>query len=335
MNPADTPVPHSRKTTRSTLACLPCRSRHTKCDGKRPQCSRCADFAKDCFYAESRRGGVNRGGSGRKMPNDTASLILDVLDNSLGSQTPSIGAGGDSRLEDGGRSSRSNDQSTISSPASPRDPKYRIESDLLVDLYYQNFHKFHPLVLPQKFLIRAYGTPEGKAVLEPLVAVLRLLGNIYGTHTWSTILRDYVDECLEVAPMSPTVVQSKLIYSIALFWYDHKEDAQVQMDAATQIAVSLNMCNKEFATANAGSDPVLAESWRRTWWMLYIIDTYLIGTMGTRQFTVENIEANVDLPCEESEYESGVSLRKFYNCHFIKFIPSGGTCFDCNPADTE
>ena len=39
------------RATRSSLACLPCRSRHLKCDGKRPHCARCSEVGKQCGYA--------------------------------------------------------------------------------------------------------------------------------------------------------------------------------------------------------------------------------------------------------------------------------------------
>jgi len=41
---------------RVSLACVPCRSRHVKCGAETPNCSRCLQDKKPCFYAKSRRG---------------------------------------------------------------------------------------------------------------------------------------------------------------------------------------------------------------------------------------------------------------------------------------
>lgn len=37
-------------------ACVPCRSRHLKCDGLAPTCSRCQTTDTNCYYIQSRRG---------------------------------------------------------------------------------------------------------------------------------------------------------------------------------------------------------------------------------------------------------------------------------------
>lgn len=37
-------------------ACVPCRSRHLKCDGVAPTCSRCQTTNTNCYYIQSRRG---------------------------------------------------------------------------------------------------------------------------------------------------------------------------------------------------------------------------------------------------------------------------------------
>ncbi|KAM5350033.1 hypothetical protein ACJ41O_006538 [Fusarium nematophilum] len=101
------------------------------------------------------------------------------------------------------------------------------------------------------------------------------------------------------------MVQSRLLYSIALFWHNYKAEAKREMDAAGRLARDLGMFHCRFATEHGGGDSVLTESWRRTWWELYIVDGNYAGTLGTMNFVVLDIEATVDLPCEEDEYESG------------------------------
>ncbi|CAI4218841.1 unnamed protein product [Parascedosporium putredinis] len=45
---------------RVSLACIPCRTRHIKCDATRPYCHRCASSERECHYERSRRGGLDR-----------------------------------------------------------------------------------------------------------------------------------------------------------------------------------------------------------------------------------------------------------------------------------
>lgn len=43
-------------------ACLECRHRHIKCDGKEPKCTRCVQLEKTCEYVKSHRGGSRKKG---------------------------------------------------------------------------------------------------------------------------------------------------------------------------------------------------------------------------------------------------------------------------------
>lgn len=71
-----------------------------------------------------------------------------------------------------------------------------------------------------------------------------------------------------------------MLYSIALYWSDRKTDATYQINNAVRLAVGLQMYPKEFPLTHGGADSISGECWRRTWWMLYIVDTYSFGTAG-------------------------------------------------------
>ncbi|KAL3294531.1 C6 transcription factor [Colletotrichum asianum] len=134
---------------------------------------------------------------------------------------------------------------------------------------------------------------------------MRLIGNIYATQEWSFSLKDQAEEgLLQLSPDSPVLVQYRLLYSIALFWNNFKDEARHHMDRATEIAERLGMHKSDFSRQHYSGEPVIEESLRRTWWMLFIVDAYYAGTLGTMNFRVGNIEATVELPCEEREYES-------------------------------
>lgn len=189
-----------------------------------------------------------------------------------------------------------------------------IETDPLVTSYYRNFHKFHPFLLPRRSLIRLHEDVTNQLEFTPLIAVMRLVGHIYASQELSPELKDHAEGCIsQTSPTNPVLVQCRLLYSVVLFWHNYKAEANREVRAAVTLAVDLKMFHQEFASGHGAGDPVLMESWRRTWWMLYIVDAYYAGTLGTMNFAVVDVDATVDLPCEEWEYESEVSAgTRFY-----------------------
>ncbi|KAF9871443.1 C6 zinc finger protein [Colletotrichum karsti] len=155
-------------------------------------------------------------------------------------------------------------------------------------------------------MLRLHKDPSISFNFEPVIAVMRLMGHIYAAKEWSPVLKDHAESCLSQSqPDDPVLVQSRLLYSIALFWYNFKDESKQQMDVAIRVAVDIKMFHADFAKSHSFGDPVMAECWRRTWWMLFVIDAYYAGTLGTMNFTVVDVEATVELPCDEGEYESG------------------------------
>lgn len=74
-----------------------------------------------------------------------------------------------------------------------------------------------------------------------------------------------------------------------------------------QIAVEIGLYTRAYATVHGAGDPVLEESWRRTWWDLLIVDGMVAGVHRATNFLLYDIVADVGLPCEEQQYLSGVS----------------------------
>ncbi|GKZ17799.1 hypothetical protein AbraCBS73388_010119 [Aspergillus brasiliensis] len=198
-----------------------------------------------------------------------------------------------------------------------------IANDPLINSYYKNFHVCHPFVLPRKHLVELCQDPRTEHGLAPLLTAMRFMGNIYSAREWSIPLKDRVESTLShLSPSDPIQVQCRILYSIALFWYDYKADAKSQLDRAAQIAIDLQMLKAEFAAAQGATDQVWRESWRRTWWTLYIVDAYYAGTLGTMNFRVMDLDMTVELPCDESDYELGVipiprTLEDFNQREFI------------------
>ena len=127
--------------TRSSLACLRCRTRHQKCDAKKPQCSRCIQSAGKCEYTKSRRGGsVDIREWRRKSVNELAlappnsQIQTDILEHDplalSGSSPQRLGV-------------LSTPTSGLAGSPRTRDGSQNLQSDALIDAYYTNFHKFH------------------------------------------------------------------------------------------------------------------------------------------------------------------------------------------------
>lgn len=284
------------KTNRSSLACLPCRSRHLKCDGRKPTCTRCVGASGECRYAKSRRGGLDRAQLAERRRVLAQAEGLAPGDAALDGFSPRFAAESSSGMSLG---SLSGDSGFVSD--APISPGY--DTDGLEETYYRTFHRFHPLVLPRGHLARYQHRN-----LQPLLAVIRLIGHIYTSHSWS----DPLEAALETSLLEPIpwqgdllAVQTQLLYSIALFWYGRRADSRRQMDRAVQTAINAGMYRQSYAIENGEGDAVLEESHRRTWWMLFIIQAYYAGTEGTLEFSIMDVDASVDLPCEEGEYETG------------------------------
>ncbi|CAG8157081.1 unnamed protein product [Penicillium olsonii] len=311
------PKPKSQnpRATRSSLACLSCRSRHLKCDGKKPRCDRCSESNSQCGYAQSRRGGLDRAALAERRqrlamtPNNRdlghtylkeATLQQPQYDLALYGQLDfrqerglfdltAVASTGDRTLQAVGAAYPVN-----------------IESDPLVASYYKTFHSCHPFVLPKSHLKMLCQDPRRHQGFAPLIAAIRLIGNIYKEREWSVPLKEAVEYSIsQVFPSDPIIVQARLLYSMALFWYEYKVEAKSQMDMANRLAIDLGMFRREYAIEQGADNLVVRESWRRTWWMLYIIEAYYAGTLGTMNFQVVNIDSTVDLPCDEADYESG------------------------------
>ncbi|KAJ5233170.1 hypothetical protein N7468_006126 [Penicillium chermesinum] len=341
-----TPITQTHRATRASLACLPCRSRHVKCDGKRP-CGRCSEVGNQCSYARSRRGGLDRAAVAERRKRLASAVYPEPVDllnlqqaaivrpeECLKQLVPAdVHTESDLLDIDRGNSSRGSipqSEDTV--------PSRKIESDILIESYYKNFHICHPFVLPRNHLTKLYQDPSRQRRLAPLVAALRFMGNIYKARKWSIPLKDDVETSLSpLSPSDPIQVQCRILYSVALFWYDYKDDAKWQMDRAAQLAIDMQMFRAGFA-ASGTDDQVQRESWRRTWWTLYILDVYYAGTLGTMNFRVVDIDVTAELPCDESDYESGVSikpclaidLRRDSLCMGVQNIPAPRTLREFN-----
>jgi hypothetical protein len=301
---ASSEQPRERATVPS--ACVQCRSKHLKCDGLSP-CTRCSSNSFECVYVRSRRGfkGPRRNGVQSKTPSVVDRSCPLVHPN--GNVPSGLATPPDHRL--------------MTLPGSVDLPLFDIGQELVsfepkplpsgldlrercLEAFFYHFHPAHPFVLPRDtfYLLRK------ERPIDHLEACMRYVGSFYVPQAPTVALgleaerSVYHPDCRK----DGVRVQAMLILSIGLDGYTYQEKAlQILIDAQA-LALELGMNKREYAYMNGGGSEVLSESWRRTWWELYLVDGMIAGVHQKSSFPMKDIPADVALPCEEKEYASGV-----------------------------
>jgi hypothetical protein len=143
--------------------------------------------------------------------------------------------------------------------------------------------------------------------LHFLTSVMQYIGSVYAQSVPSAVCKEIAERALSsLGIVTGFDVQALLLYSIATYWQNEPKRSLDLLDKAISMALKLGMNKQAFASHNGKGDPVLEESWRRTWWQIYATDAHIAGSTHTYPFRTSNIEMDVDLPCEEDEYETGV-----------------------------
>ncbi|KAI0483518.1 hypothetical protein F4859DRAFT_401331 [Xylaria cf. heliscus] len=312
---------------RVSVACLPCRNRHVRCDAQQPVCMRCSSEGRTCQYVKSRRGGLTRT---RLAERRRARTSNEAVTRSPSDTSPESGSDGRGAAAAAARETQASGEAfstlppgygvrsaTAASETSPGEETpdsvahvrfSSIATDFLVKAYYKNFHRCHPCVLPQHHLQRHYDKTPGQESLLLLIAVMRFIGALYTCSDLTPQLQDRVTEGFQAAQQltpDPFLAQCHLLYSVALYWSAEKVKARGEIDAAIKIVLDLGMNRCRFASEHGGGDIFLQESHRRTFWLIYCIDAYYAAIKRSPTFPLCEVDIDTELPCEEDEYESG------------------------------
>jgi hypothetical protein len=188
----------------------------------------------------------------------------------------------------------------------------RTQVHQLLSLYYVFFHTAHPCILP-KWMLRLQLVSEAIAT-EVLLPVLLYIGSIFTSTINSAPLAVAAQDAITSAqsrpgPPSPYYLQALLLYAIAVYASNEPERGRGLLNEVVIDALSVGMNRAQFASQHGQGDPVLEESWRRTWWMIYITDAHIAGSTHTFPTQTGTVQITTDLPCEEQQYESGVSIQ--------------------------
>jgi hypothetical protein len=176
-----------------------------------------------------------------------------------------------------------------------------------LDSFFHHYHAAHPFVLPKEHLLRL----AREANLEHLLNAVRYVGSLFIDIDHATRAM-FFDEALRLAyepsmPKDGFLVQTLLLLILGLDGSCKQDKARQLLADAERISIEIALNTRPFATLNGRGIPVLEESWRRTWWDLYVVDGMIAGVHRVTNFLLFDVPADVALPCEEHQYLAGVS----------------------------
>ncbi|KAM0425893.1 hypothetical protein ACHAPT_008831 [Fusarium lateritium] len=298
----------------SPLACTECRRKHVKCDANSPQCMRCQTQGLRCRYEPSRRGlkrrrlhqfasrspgdlsvtGTSTDSSLRAFRREPEQIVWDSADphGALADLQPSVDG------NDGPWSEPSLEECLLS--AQVRDEDAPVEDDtLLINLFYANFFRAHPFIVP-----RALYTSQTYPSYMKLV--IHLIGCHYSGTICSETMQGLADEALKKAwdrgERSFVLVQALLLFSMILHARCVYDRSRSSLSQAVSLALELNMHRKSFSIGHSAGSSVVEESIRRTWWELYITDGFMAALDHKANFRCNPVKSDMGLPCEEFLY---------------------------------
>ncbi|KAL2827471.1 hypothetical protein BJY01DRAFT_255690 [Aspergillus pseudoustus] len=291
---------------RVSLACVACRSKHLRCDATTPECTRCRSEGLQCVYLKSRRGGRRPRQSSTQISTDTSPSLL-VSQQQLPTPVEEVlAAPARSTLSEDGRSQSDSAASCSISMQSDNMSDSSL-SEQFFSRYYSYFHNAQPCVLPLWALKQRLAS-DGRQ-MQTLVSVVQYIGSIFAKSVIAESMKIEAEQAVASigvnTPKTGFDVQALLLLSIATYWGNEPEKALPLLDMTIALALELSMNTQGFAYAHGQKDPMLEESWRRTWWQLYVTDAHIAGSTSTFPFRTSHVEMDVDLPCDENLYEIG------------------------------
>lgn len=182
-----------------------------------------------------------------------------------------------------------------------------ISMSVYIDTYFRFFHHTHPVLLPRKELEEGFS--RGLVPYHLEYAVKFNSSFFIGCAATNSCGENLHELFNENTPTDAYTVQAMLLLAIGMHAGNALKESINLLRTASNLALKLGMHRKTFATDHGEGMPVLEESWRRTWWELYVLDGMLAGVCPVHDFDLYNIESDVPLPCKESEYHSGVCYK--------------------------
>lgn len=311
--------------TSVAVACVPCRSRHLKCDGG-VRCSRCKADGVDCTYIKSRRGWKGK----RKKPGENGAadgstmlkgplLNTNLSPQSAQSLSPEFAFSSELALANNIATASTN-LGLVTPPSATTQLNLNGSQRLnqfghlgpptAVQAFFHYFYNSHPFVLPEHQLLQLF-----KQRRAPLLEyAVQYLGSCYLAEIPTEMYREALNRAIDSGnfPRDGFSVQALIIYAIGLHANNEVPRSAQIFQMVQGLVLELGMHRMDFAILNGNNDRILEESWRRTWWSSYTVNGMLTAVNPGVQFRLKDVATDVPLPCENEQYFSGVSL--FWAC---------------------
>jgi len=178
------------------------------------------------------------------------------------------------------------------------------------DAFFRYIHPAHPFVLPKANLLNILET-QSPPYLEAAVCYL---GSFYVKSAPQTTFLDKATSLLSTSscPKNGFAVQASLLVAIGLDCNADLKRSLHFLTRAEDIALEIGMHQKEFVNMNSHGSTILQESWRRTWWELYVISGMFAGIHQQDTFRLHGVFSDTMLPCEEEDYLINVCSHLYF-----------------------
>jgi hypothetical protein len=193
--------------------------------------------------------------------------------------------------------------------ASPWSPATELKNRCL-EAFFHFFSHAHPFVLPKLYLTQILRIKP----LSHLEAAMRYVGSYY---IKSAPPEPIAQEATQLLSRPDCIrdgftVQAMLLLAIGFDGNTELDKANDMLKQAQDLALEIGMNHRAFAVMHGEGLAVLEESWRRTWWELFVVDGMIAGVHQSTSFRLNELSIEVLLPCEEREYVAGVSFSTQY-----------------------
>lgn len=192
-----------------------------------------------------------------------------------------------------------------------------------ISAFYSYFYNAHPFCLPRERLLDLFQ--------ERRTPLLELAVQYIGSSFLPAVPTEMYDQALEryiqnqSYPKDGYSLQALLLFSIGLHANNKVPRAAQIFQMAQALTLDLGVHRFEFAQLNGHNDRVLEESWRRTWWSMYVVNGMMRAVNPGVQFTLKDVSLEVPLPCEDYRYLSGVSTTfpsGSLPCYMLPIFPT-------------
>ncbi|RAL13450.1 putative beta-glucosidase precursor [Aspergillus homomorphus CBS 101889] len=172
----------------------------------------------------------------------------------------------------------------------------------LVSLYYLHFHQAHPFLPPMEVLLES-DPPSYLLDIMEFISLHYLSPQFFQDSSKILLL------AVQAADLTVEKTQALLLLAIVQHGRQQAHEARSCLGQALQSALELGLDRREASDALSVDAPFKAESLRRTWWEIVVIDVLLAAVQVDGYLQFEMIEPpKVPLPCGPEEYQAGCIL---------------------------